>query len=532
MGSVGFDGEDESQPSTSTGKKYKLPRTILDGCGAVSHASVPRKLRSAVKKRGRESVTIIPLPVSRKKHHVSNGVETLGKKYSTKKPKQNKKKGKITKDEEEVAEALYALSGMFFDSNKINQTGLDNEVLEAKSPAIHNSVEDTVIPTPKEESNRIGSKSTLGIVQNSPPEIVESQSDLSLVPRPRISPCGEHATELRQAATSGIQYDKNYPPMDIKNNKGLFPSPPQSSKPQESGKRIPPWFEKANSAPAIENNSSTTEKVVVESNKSWKRSTAHVYISRLIQVLQLSEKNEGLIENNKPTQVITCDDRNDSISFAPSAEIQNNSAETRNEFLNKRPVQDRPESSASCSRKQNYDFLALGSGVCGLDGRKGVNGAVHINEQFYMQSQNHSAMLFLPPPQNGYSSTFHAHNSALAPQQVQIPQNLNSSLTSQLQTWYNGGGRDAPSMVNYAHTIFPHVHAALASKYQQFSSQHQHQHNIMAMNSSLNVKKHHHQQYHNNTTHQENLRLGFERNGAVFYPENVPQFQLSCNQQF
>ncbi|GFP95270.1 hypothetical protein PHJA_001671300 [Phtheirospermum japonicum] len=44
MGSVV--GEVESQPSISNCNKYKLPRTLLAGCGAVNHASVPRKLRS------------------------------------------------------------------------------------------------------------------------------------------------------------------------------------------------------------------------------------------------------------------------------------------------------------------------------------------------------------------------------------------------------------------------------------------------------------------------------------------------------
>lgn len=72
---------------------------------------------------------------------------------------------------------------------------------------------------------------------------------------------------------------------------------------------------------------------------------------------------------------------------------------------------------------QGYDFLSLGTGLCGLDTGKSAKGAGSFREppqQFhmpYLQSQNHSSM-FCSLPQNGYSSSFHSHNSALAAQQV------------------------------------------------------------------------------------------------------------------
>ncbi|KAI3464840.1 hypothetical protein Pfo_021503 [Paulownia fortunei] len=595
MGSLGFYGEDESQPSTSNGKKYKLPRTLLDGCGAGNHASVPRKLRSAIKKRGRESVTSL-LPISRKQHHVSNGVETL-KRGGAKKSKLNMKQGDITKDEEEVAETLYALASMFSDTYKANQPGLDDEPPETKSSAIleagssMNAVQDTGILTLREESRKISSKVTLEAASGHP-SASGVQSNLSLGPRPRVStlditPSGEQAIDLEQVTASGIQYGKNYYPMDDKHN-GLFLSPSlsatgaPSSETQGSCLRLPAWFESTNyaSQPRVIENSVTSEKytqVAVESKKSWKRSSAHVYISRLIKVLQISERKEGLLE--KPTQVTACggaelqphvsthnqmtgvNGRNGGVSFngiAPAA-AEKDSAEIQNDIrLHKRPIQDQQlasETSASCSTKQGYDFLSLGTGVCGLDASEGVNseGCSHeAPKQFhvsYMQSENHSAMLF-SLAQNGYSSIFHGHISALAAQQVQPPQYLSSTgfttptgrqlelqqqkWAAQLPTQYNAGGvggaphlpdwknggRDSPSMLNYAHALFPHLHAALGSKYQQFSPPQQ---QLMAINSSLplsNVKRHH---YHH-------LPLGFERNGAAFYPENMQQLQLPCNQ--
>lgn len=208
-------------------------------------------------------------------------------------------------------------------------------------------------------------------------------------------------------------------------------------------------------------------RVAVESKKSWKRCSAHVYISRLIKVLQISDRKEGLPE--KPTQLTTCgsaelqprvsthnqitgiNGRNGGASFSgiDDSAVQKDSSEIQNDILlHKRPIQDQQmasETSALCSAKQvsslqhlldenscfylntkflqGYDFLSLGTELCGLDADESVNRAGRSHEpsqQFhmsYMLSQNHSPMLF-SLPQNGYSSTFQCHNSALAAQQV------------------------------------------------------------------------------------------------------------------
>lgn len=47
----------------------------------------------------------------------------------------SQKQGRITKDEEEVAETLYALAGMFSDANRANQSGSNDEPPEPKSSA-------------------------------------------------------------------------------------------------------------------------------------------------------------------------------------------------------------------------------------------------------------------------------------------------------------------------------------------------------------------------------------------------------------
>ncbi|KAK7280745.1 hypothetical protein RJT34_25812 [Clitoria ternatea] len=118
--------EEQQQPHepliATTNKKFKVPKNFLNNCNGVHHASVPRKLRSATKKRSRESKL---LDAEKVKHRMS-GTES-GKKETVKKFKKQGMRlnwspregvsGPITKDEEEVAETLYALAGMFPDNS-------------------------------------------------------------------------------------------------------------------------------------------------------------------------------------------------------------------------------------------------------------------------------------------------------------------------------------------------------------------------------------------------------------------------------
>ncbi|CAK9148284.1 unnamed protein product [Ilex paraguariensis] len=141
---VGSDGEDERRP-TGISKRIKFPKKYFDDCNTVDHASVPRKLRSAMKKRNRESDSP-PLPDSNKTNNTVNGVELI-RKDDTKRSKLNMQGdsggspshatlGPITKDEEEVVETLYALAGMFPDTDKSDGTKLDDGASEAKAPVL------------------------------------------------------------------------------------------------------------------------------------------------------------------------------------------------------------------------------------------------------------------------------------------------------------------------------------------------------------------------------------------------------------
>ncbi|XVE69739.1 hypothetical protein DITRI_Ditri10aG0015300 [Diplodiscus trichospermus] len=157
-----------SSPLTnSTSKRFKILKKFLDDCNVVDHASVPRKLRSAMKKRGGESISP-PLPNSKELNHTLGGVQSH-KKDGVKKTKLNSKQGEsdwsrkatdsgpISKDEEEVVETLYALAGMFSAGGSVDKNKLTDEPIEEKSSAHPETVEGpvTAIEAKKEDTNSV-----------------------------------------------------------------------------------------------------------------------------------------------------------------------------------------------------------------------------------------------------------------------------------------------------------------------------------------------------------------------------------------
>ncbi|CAI9777889.1 unnamed protein product [Fraxinus pennsylvanica] len=349
MGSVGCDGEDEFQLSNSVSKKRKFPGKFLDECGVV-----PRKLRSAIKKRGHESITP-PLPISRKLNHVSNGVD-LSRKYSSKKSKLKMKQEHVTKDEEEVAETLYALASMVPDTTKTKNLGLDGETSEPKSSPLQRAkgsepvLKDVAISTPREASKKISTRVIVDATL-SPSNLPEStvqvvkfhssgdakqldlpfngdsattgasgvQLERSLVPMLKMptldaTPSGELPITLEQV---GIQNGTHHTFTENKINDislwpGSDPTGSLSSQTQgsclQSTTKLPAWFGQTNYAaqPRSCEKSVTDEKLMsqdsrvpFESKKSWKKWSAHVYIARLIKALQITERKDGLQE--KPT---------------------------------------------------------------------------------------------------------------------------------------------------------------------------------------------------------------------------------------
>ncbi|GAB4852517.1 hypothetical protein Ancab_016731 [Ancistrocladus abbreviatus] len=164
MGSVGSDDEDELRPRNGINKKFKVPKKLFDNRNPVDHASVPRKLRSAMKKRSCKP-TSSPLPNPKRLIHAVNGVE-LPKKDCLKKSKLSLQNGAldcsrrqaisglITKDEEEVAEILYALAALVPGNSCLMRNKLEGESSVGKPLASPNKQKDSMpVPeVPKEES--------------------------------------------------------------------------------------------------------------------------------------------------------------------------------------------------------------------------------------------------------------------------------------------------------------------------------------------------------------------------------------------
>ncbi|CAA0841175.1 Unknown protein [Striga hermonthica] len=110
----------------------------------------------------------------------------------------------------------------------------------------------------------------------------------------------EQLIDLEQVTASGDQYGKKYNPMDHNyNSSSQSPTEMQSCCTPGSSLRSAVWVGSTNatSQPPVIENSITTEKctpqIAVQSDKSWKRSSTHVYISRLIKVLQMPKNKEG-----------------------------------------------------------------------------------------------------------------------------------------------------------------------------------------------------------------------------------------------
>ncbi|KAI3981620.1 hypothetical protein MKX01_007540 [Papaver californicum] len=156
------DGEEElllRTSATTAAKRFKVHSKPLNDCNAIDLAVVPRKIRSAMIKRNRESLSP-PLPEAKKPHRTPNGTHHPHL-SSTQKAKQKMKQGvlgqfesiSITKDEEEVAETLFALARMI-PNNQLVNCPVDQKNTEAKSPPVRQSTEIPVFASEASKNER------------------------------------------------------------------------------------------------------------------------------------------------------------------------------------------------------------------------------------------------------------------------------------------------------------------------------------------------------------------------------------------
>lgn len=209
--------QSQSSMSNATAKRFKLPKKFFDDCNGVGHSSIPRKLRSAMKKRNRESMSP-PLPDSKKLNHTIGVVESL-KKDGLKKSKLNIVKqgssdwsqkqviGPITKDEEEVVETLYAMAGMFPENDGANKSKLESAPSEAESPALPEHRE---IPTPavKVTKEELGSTFPLRTSEAAPSSNVESSQK-------ETAKTSAEVEEKPDSKSFHLKTDSSVPPVNV-----------------------------------------------------------------------------------------------------------------------------------------------------------------------------------------------------------------------------------------------------------------------------------------------------------------------------
>ncbi|KAF9683136.1 hypothetical protein SADUNF_Sadunf05G0180700 [Salix dunnii] len=525
------DKEEVQAPSAIIGvastnnKRFKLPRKFLDDCDGVDHATVPRKLRSSMKKRNRESISP-PFPDSKKPGHPNCGVEAP-KRDGLKKSRLNVKQpspdwsgnqsvcGPITKDEEEVVETLYSLAGMFAGNKEPkNDCKLDNTYLDAcpstlqeptvkedlnpiSHPRIYEAAEKKILDeTPKVDclnkpsaqerpylpTDKIQGELGSSVAQVNLPIMLAKQEELkskcnsinlSMAPEKyQDTPKVKHSTRLETSLkrkldiASGLtttvrQLDQQHTICHSKNDgPALWPglSPTISSgacnhgsSSQSSDTKFPSWMDTALCATrpnSFQNSIGKVSKVSTD-KRSLKRSTRHVYISRLIQVLQISESKDSLplhLNQLKPPDILrqsafmTANDFNgngNGLNGATSARaimVDKNSNQVEFGTLLWRTLQDQPQASSASgvhsSHKQTFDFLSLSTGGSGLEANNSPNGVGKRSEQStqlqfpclhsHLQQQ-HSTLVPFPISQTYYSSPSYLDQPAAA-QQVQIKQ--------------------------------------------------------------------------------------------------------------
>ncbi|KAL7244831.1 hypothetical protein ACSBR2_000228 [Camellia fascicularis] len=546
MGCAGPEFEDEIRNTTSISKRFRFPQKVFHECNTVDHASVPRKLRSAMKKRNRESISP-PFPDKKETNHGTNGVELPGIKKSRLNVVQpedpdGSPSRPITKDEEEVVETLYALADMFPNNNK---NGLDGELEKPKSwplpegESSRPACEDSAAPEKEEDSKSLcltttseaeavnpslleGSaqdsvevkclkESSQPCFPNSTQLLTELDNTISqrnvqaMFPMSNSEPiCGKQAcssvgcnvqSELSletgsklpkheeaaacgrkpeiavgKAAVVSSQHELHHTLKESKNSgSALWPGLSSAASNGDGTQRpslklstpkIPAWLGMTASAtqPGSLDNGVLTVKdsraLVARKKKSWKRCSAHVYICRLIKVLEIAEKTDRL--PMQPTQLILTEGPNrvlstpnnlngvrNGLNGAVSAyntvgsPAEENPDEVRNvNLFHTRLLQDQEQASTSLPlnspQKQCYDFLSLSAGGGGGGGCSGVGATNRIDQigggldpltQFhspYLQSleQSHTIMQF-SLPQNRFSSTpFSDHLSLAASKQV------------------------------------------------------------------------------------------------------------------
>ncbi|XP_019416223.1 PREDICTED: uncharacterized protein LOC109327504 isoform X3 [Lupinus angustifolius] len=343
------------QHASPSHNRFKLiPNKFLKHCNGVDHVSVPRKIRSAMKKRSRESTLSDSEKVQGIESRKKDGIKKSKKSWW---PTSEVGCGAITKDEEEVAETLFSFAGMF-PNNDSNASKIEPECQSLPQDSVNATFEasgTTQDTSPSPERSPSGAAKLTSLNETFDKQQIDFPDSAKLLTASRNtdqkqatpmidksengSKVALHDSKLslvmglnvpKQSLNSQIekQPDMEFEMVDIdskqerhvvkdqKENEGpalwsglssrAF-SGTNASYLQFSAAKAPGWLNAAICASkhdVMESCSSGIPKVV-SYKKSWKSCAAHVHISHLIRSLEVSKggqvKKEG--EVRKPQQM-------------------------------------------------------------------------------------------------------------------------------------------------------------------------------------------------------------------------------------
>ncbi|KAM7259259.1 hypothetical protein ACFE04_015000 [Oxalis oulophora] len=333
---------------SSKKKLFKLPKKVLDDCNSMDHASVPRKLRSAMKRNCESTTPILPDSI-RLNHALAQ--DELTKKNGVKKTKHHTKEvssdvlpnqtgllGSITKDEEEVAETLFVLAGMFLENEKTKNCKHDDKDCPANAfddSAVTKEDLNSVCPAKATKADPLKqnveehpnlheiknfhiesetSKPTSAKNEDADKKLLSKPMNISVFPNLTI----DNTNRVKQPIFQGSPLERkpdiplraraaeSQLPQRLAMNEswknGLLLQPGSSSiasshsrilnaPSQAPASKNPPWLEAALSAskpsPLEKDSSNGQDPKLNIAEKPFKRCAAHVYICRLIQNLQM-----------------------------------------------------------------------------------------------------------------------------------------------------------------------------------------------------------------------------------------------------
>ncbi|XP_010428609.1 PREDICTED: uncharacterized protein LOC104713225 isoform X2 [Camelina sativa] len=517
----------------------KLPKKSLKGTSGVDHASVPRKLRSAMKKRNLESVSKLS-SVSKRLNRSKTGSESFNKELVKKENQEMEAKAivpesmMISKDEKEVAETLYGLAGMFTEKKTFHEketSKLDSSLVVKPDYTQAESLEPEVSVLSSAKTNQTDAK-----------PLVQSDNQLSVTGLKQSSSVNVTDAPVRALETKVATSDTDY-----KNN-GLLALWPGLSSTVRSGAQVlskpsstklPPWMDQA--ASPSRTASLLSEPLRVQPRK-LKRCASHIYISRLIKVLQTSKSSptslnqieqrpSEMSERRLPDPVTSISDFKTMVS--PAKRYQNPHLLDIHRTHNSKPVEeDRTQlaldlNGSHTSQKQSYDFLTLSSA-----------GAT----QSHFQLPN-SIPQYLSAAYNRQLSPATSSYQQLSPylaSRFQTAYNANQQQQQQLQKrlWAaqyrptNGNTMQSnqysqPNLSLNLTSIQQPPQVASSPRYNNNNSYvSQQKHHLMAAAAAMSISHH-----HNNNNPSRMVMNRQEHHFPLIYEDTRTPLQLLCNEQ-